>query len=106
MRPPPFEQDDRIDHIPKTNNLKPKIWVVLKSQQNVCPNVGGELEEANLTSSKTGATLQVLLNLNTCNSIPSTQPLTSSGESAMKFITRFAVMSVKELGLQRKGSAI
>ena len=37
MRPPPFEQDDRIDHIPKTNNLKPKIWVVLKSQQNVCP---------------------------------------------------------------------
>ena len=34
--------------------------------------------------------------------LPSTQPLTSSGVSAMKFITRLAVIRVKELGLKSR----
>ena len=34
--------------------------------------------------------------------IPSTQELTSSGVSAMKFITRLAVIRVKELSLKEK----
>ena len=35
-------------------------------------------------------------------SIPSTQPLTSSEVSAIKFITRFAVMIVNEFGLKKQ----
>ena len=38
-----------------------------------------------------------------CSHIPSTHPLTSSGESVIKFITRFAVMRVNELALKQNG---
>ena len=41
--------------------------------------------------------------LRDCSHIPSTHPLTSSGESVIKFITRFAVMRVNELALKQNG---